>query len=164
MLDIRSFWLIGAICAFGFGFLLLIVRKSYPRNMSRMLLFCSAASICLGAGWAILFNGASAGQFCFLVVSRTMLALCLSLQYRAVTELKQQPISNAWIAGPPLLVFAVCTWFSFVERNLSVLVILFSSLQVAVLILLVRSLLRTDDGRRPLIDVTVAVVYSLFIV
>jgi diguanylate cyclase (GGDEF)-like protein len=164
MLDIRSFWLIGAICALGFGFLLLIVRKSYPESLSRMLMFCSVASICLGAGWAILYEGPSAGQFAFLVVSRTMLALCLSLQYRAVSEIKSQPISALWIAGPPLLVFSVCTWLSFIQRNQSLLVILFSVIQLTVMVLLVRSLLRAEEGRRPLIDMVVAAVYSIFIV
>jgi diguanylate cyclase (GGDEF)-like protein len=161
-LDIRSFWLIGAITSFSFGLLLLLIKKTYPENLSRMLSFCGAASMCLGAGWFLLFEGPSR-QFAFFVLSRTLLNLCLSLQYRAVAEVKRQPISNAWIAGPPLLVFAVCTWFSLVQRNLTVLVILFSLIQITMMVLLVLSLLRPEDGRRPFVDVVLAVTYSLFI-
>jgi diguanylate cyclase (GGDEF)-like protein len=163
VLDIRSFWLIGGICSFGFGFLLLLVRRTYPASLSRMLSYCGTASICLGAGWAILFEGPSWGRFAFLVLSRTLLALCLSLQYRAVTEITRRPASNAWVAGPPLLVFTVCTWFSYAQQNLTALVILFSLIQIAMMILLVRSLLGVDEDRRPFVDVLVAAAYSLFI-
>lgn len=162
-LDIRSLWLIGAISSFGFGFLLLLVRKTYPVSLSRMLSYCGAASMCLGAGWAILFVGPSSGQFAFLVLSRTLLALCLSLQYRAVTRIKGQPASIVWIAGPPLVVFATCAWFSYVQRNLTVLVILFSIIQLALMFMLVQSLVRSEEGRRPFVDLVVAGTYSLFI-
>src|ERR1700722_12836341 len=108
VLDIRSFWLIGAISSFSFGLLLLLIRKTYPESLSGMLSYCGAASLCLGAGWIILFEGPTSGQFAFLVLSRMLLALCLSLQYRAVAQVKRQRISSAGIAGPPLLVFGVC--------------------------------------------------------
>jgi diguanylate cyclase (GGDEF)-like protein len=163
VLEIRSFWLVGAISSFGFGLLLLLIRKTYPGKMSRMLAYCGAASICLGAGWGILFEGPASGQFDFLVLSRTLLALCLSLQYKAVGEIKQQPVAKAWIAGPPMLVLAVCTWFSYVQQNHTVLVILFSLIQITTMVLLVLSLLRREEGRRPFVDLVVAAIYCLFI-
>jgi diguanylate cyclase (GGDEF)-like protein len=162
-LDIRSFWLIGAISSFGFGLILFLIRKTYPESLSRMLSYCGAASMCLGAGWFLLFQGPSSRQFAFFVLSRTLLSLCLSLQYRAVAEVKRQPVSIAWIAAPPLLVFAACTWYSLVQRNLTMLVILFSLAQITMMVLLVLSLLRPEDGRRPFVDLVLAVTYSLFI-
>lgn len=128
-----------------------------------MLLYCGVASVCLGAEWALLFEGNSWAGFPFLVLSRVLLTLCLSLQYRAVCEIKKQPASKAWLAGPPLGVFAVCTWFSFVDRNLSALVILFTLIQIAVMIRLVVSLLQKDGGQRPFVDVVIAGNYAVFI-
>jgi diguanylate cyclase (GGDEF)-like protein len=163
MFDIRPFWLMGAIFAFGLGSLLLLVKRVYPGNLGRMLMFCGAAGICLGIGWGILYERAWAGEFAFLVLSRVLFTLCLSLQYRAVAELKRQPTSIGWIAGPPLLMFAVCSWFTYADRNQTLLVILFCTIQIALMILIVGALLQPEAGRRPFIDMVVAAVYSMFV-
>lgn len=164
MLDIRSFWLIGAVCSLGFGFLLLLVRKAYPDDLRRMLLYCGAASICLGAGWTLLLEENSLEQFAFLVLSRVLLSLSLTLQYRAISNLKGHQAPIAWVVAPPVLVFAICTWFGFAQRNLTVMVILFSTIQVATMALLVRTLLKPEEGKRPFIDIVLAALYSLFAV
>jgi diguanylate cyclase (GGDEF)-like protein len=163
VLDIRSFWLVGAISAFGFGLLLHLARRTYPESLSGMLSYCGAASICLGAGWTILLAETSLGRFAFLVLSRTLFSLCLTLQYRAITRIKRQSTSVLWIAGPPALIAAVCSWFAYVQPNHTVLVILFSLIQIATMVLLVRSLLRSDDGCKAFIDVVAAGTYCLFI-
>jgi diguanylate cyclase (GGDEF)-like protein len=128
-----------------------------------MLRFCGSAGLSLAAGWAILFEREAAGEFSFLVVSRTLLTLSLCLQYRAVAEIKRQQSSVFWVLGPPVLMFAVCAWFGYGTRNLTVLVMLFCVIQVAMMILLVQSLLQKEDGHRLFIDVVIASVYAVFI-
>ena len=117
VLDIRSFWLIGAVCSFAFGLLLLLIRKTYPQNLGRMLLYCGVASLCLGAGWAFLFEGGVIGR---VPVSCSQPGTAHVVPEPAVPRrVRNQAanVLNAWVVGPPLGVFAVCTWFSFVDRT-----------------------------------------------
>jgi len=162
-LDIRSFWLIGALSSCGLGILLLLVRKAYSGMLSRMLLFCGAGAICLASGWAILFERAFVGEFSFLVLSRTLLTLSLCLQYRGVAEMKHQSISASWIVGPPALTFVVCSWFTYGARNQTILVVLFCLIRVAVMIPLLQALLQKEEGKRQAIDAAIAGLFAVFV-
>ena len=101
--DIRAFWLIGALGACGFGLLVLIVKKAYPSYLGRVLSLWGAANVALGGSYAIRLGGPWEGQFVYHVLSNTLVATCLSLEYWAIRDLKRQPSSTGWIVGPPLL-------------------------------------------------------------
>jgi diguanylate cyclase (GGDEF)-like protein len=57
--------------------------------------------------------------------------------------------------------FAACTWFTFVQRNISIELLIFNFINMAMMILIAACLLRADEGRRPFIDVLTASVYAL---
>jgi diguanylate cyclase (GGDEF)-like protein len=160
-LDIRPFWLIGALGASGCGLLVLLVRREYPAYLGRVLSLWGAANLCIGVNYALRLGRAWDGQFSFHVLSSTLIVVCLSLEYRALRELKRQPSSTGWLAGPPLLMFVVCIWFTFVQRNISIELLVFNFINMALMILIVRSLLRAEDGQRPFADVVTASVYAL---
>jgi diguanylate cyclase (GGDEF)-like protein len=159
--DIRAFWLIGALAGGGFGLLVLIVRNAYPDYLYRVLSLWGAAQICLAASYIVRLGRAWEVPFIFHVVSCTLVAACLSLEYWAVRELKRQQSSIGWIFAPPLLMFATCTWFTLVQRNITVELIIFNFINMAMMLLIARSLWRTEDGRRPFADTVTATVYSL---
>jgi diguanylate cyclase (GGDEF)-like protein len=161
ILDIRPFWLIGALGASGFGSLVLVVRKAYSGYLGRVMLFWGVANLCLGAGYALRLGRSWDGQFVFYVLSSALIAACLSLEYGAMRELKRQPSSLGWIAGPPLLMFAVCTWFTFIQRNISIELILFNFIDMTLMALIAWCLLRAEDGQRPFADVVTSFVYAL---
>jgi diguanylate cyclase (GGDEF)-like protein len=161
ILDIRPFWLIGALAASGFGLLVLIVRKAYPEYLARVMSLWGIANICLGASYAIRIGRPWEGQFVFHVLSTTLVAACLSIEYWAIRMLKRQPIPARWIAAPPLLMFAACTWFTSVQRNISVELVIFNFIDMAMMILIARSLLRAEDGQRTFVDVAAAAAYAL---
>jgi len=159
--DIHPFWLIGALGASGFGLLVLVVRKAYPSYLGRVLLIWGVANLCLGASYAIRLGGSWEGAFVYHVLSCTLVAACLSLEYWALRQLKRQPSSTSLIVGPPLTMFAVCTWFTFVQPNISVELVAFDILNMALMALIARYLLKAEDGRRPFADVVTAFAYSL---
>lgn len=159
--DIRSFWLIGALGAFAFGLLVLIVRSAYPEYMGRVLKLWGAANLCLSAGYALRLARDWEGMFAFHVLSCTMMATCLTLEYWAVRELKKQPSKPGWFLLPPLLMFVVCTWFTCFQLNISVEVVAFDIINMAMMLLIARSLWRREDGRRLFADIVAAVAYSL---
>jgi diguanylate cyclase (GGDEF)-like protein len=101
------------------------------------------------------------GQFVFNVLGSTLVAVCLSLEYWALRELKRQPLSASWIAVPSALMLAICTWFTFVQRNISIELILFNFIDMILMALIAWSLLRAEDGQRPFADVVTSVVYAL---
>jgi diguanylate cyclase (GGDEF)-like protein len=160
-LDIRPFWLIGALNASGFGVLVLVVRKTYLDYLGSVLLLWGLANLCLGASYAIRLGSAWEGQFVFHVLSTTLVAACLSLEYLALRTLKRQPASTISIIAPPLLMFAACTWFTFAQRNISMELLVFNFINMAMMILIAACLLRADEGRRPFVDVLTACVYAL---
>ncbi len=159
--DVRPFWLIGALCAGGCGILVLLVRKGYPDYLGRVLMFLGVANMCFGASYALRVARNWDGQFIFHVVSATLVASCLSLEYRGVCELKSQPTSAAWMFGIPSLMFASCTWFTFVRRNITIEQIVFDFLNMVFMLLIARVLLRREEGQRRFVDVLTASVYIL---
>jgi diguanylate cyclase (GGDEF)-like protein len=160
-LDIRPFWLIGALAATGCGFLVLVVKKTYPDHLGRVLSLWGVANVCLGVGYAIRLGPSWEGQLVFNVLSSTLITTCLSVQFWAMRELKRQPLSAAWVAAPPLLVFAVCVWFTFVRRNVSIELLIFDFINLALMILIALCLWRKEDGRRLFVDVVAASFYLL---
>jgi diguanylate cyclase (GGDEF)-like protein len=160
-LDVWPFWMIGALCATGCGVLVLLVRKGYPDYLGRVLLFLGAANICLGAAFAARLAQAWEGQFVFYVVSSTLVASCLSLEYRGVCELKGQAPSAAWMFGPPLLMFGVCTWLTFVQRNITVEQVVFDLSNLIVMTRIAFLLLRAEEGKRRFVDLLAAASYIL---
>jgi diguanylate cyclase (GGDEF)-like protein len=161
VLDIRPFWLIGALGASGCGLLVLLVRREHPAYLNRVLSLWGVANLCLGVSYILRLGRSWDGQFAFYVLGSTLIAVCLSLEYWALRELKRQPSSIGWIAVPPLLMFAVCTWFTFIQRNISIELILFNFIDMTMMVLIVWSLFRAEDGQRPFADVVTASVYAV---
>jgi len=159
--DIRAFWLIGALGACGFGLLVLIVKKAYPSYLGRVLSLWGAANVALGGSYAIRLGGPWQGQFVYHVLSNTLVATCLSLEYWAIRDLKRQPSSTGWIVGPPLLMFTCCTWLTSFHRNITIELLVFDIINMSMMVLIARSLLRKEDNRRPFADVIAATVYAL---
>lgn len=159
--DIRPFWLIGALGATVYGLLVLVVRKAYPAYLGRVLLLWGAANLCLGINYILRLANPWENQFVFNVLSNTLIAGCLSLEYWAVRELKRLPPHIAWIAGPPLLMFAASVWFTFIQRNISIENIVFNIVDVAVMLAIAWSLSHPENGLRPFADVVSATLYAL---
>jgi diguanylate cyclase (GGDEF)-like protein len=159
--NVWPFWLIGALCAIGFGLLVLVVRRSYPDYLERVLLFLGAANLCLGASYALRCTGPWVGRFAFEDLTSTLVIACLSLEYRAVCDLKRLPPFRALLIGPPLLMFALCFWFSFVRRNITVQLMLVNVMVTAMLFLLSGTLWRTEDGHRRFADGLTSLAYAL---
>jgi diguanylate cyclase (GGDEF)-like protein len=158
-LDVRAFWLIGALVTGSCGLLVLIVRNAYPNYLGRALAVFGAASLCLSANYFLRFEGAWVGQFFFHVLASTLVATCLSLQYEAICILKRQRPWTSWIYGPPLLVLAVCFWFTFLQRNISIQLIVCEGVNMAMMILIVMVLIRKHAGRLPFVDTLTACAY-----
>jgi len=163
-LDIQSFWLIGSICGLGFGALVLLVRNTYPRHLRPVLTLWGMGYIALGLAYTIWFSRSWVGAFNFNVVSRVLVTICLSLQYRAITKLKGHRASNLWLYWPSVAMFLSSTWFSVFYRNLSIQLLFFNIIDMVMMIVLAVALARREHGRRPLIDLGTSIFYSLLAV
>jgi diguanylate cyclase (GGDEF)-like protein len=160
-LDVRAFWLIGALATGSCGLLVLIVRRAYPNYLGRALAVFGAANICLSANYVLRFEGAWVGQFFFYVIGAALVTACLSLEYEAVCVLKRLRPWAGWIYGPPLLIFAACSWLTFVRRNISIEMIVCNVVSMAMFMLIARVLLRKQGGRIPFVDAVAAGAYLL---
>lgn len=160
-LDVEAFWLIGALGTGSCGLLVLIVRGTYPNYLGRALAVFAAANICLSLNYVLRLERAWVGPFFFYVIGATLVTTCLSLEYEAVCILKRLRPWTGWIYGPPLLVLAVCFWLTFVRQNISIELIVCNTVSLAMMILIVRSLIRKRDGRIPFVDAVTAGAYLL---
>jgi len=79
-LDVRAFWLIGALATGSCGLLVLIVRKAYPNYLGRALAVFGAANICLSMNYVLRFERAWVDEFFFYVVGAALVTTCLSLR------------------------------------------------------------------------------------
>ncbi len=157
--DVHVFWLVGAVFAYGSGLLMLIVRREYPAYLSRVLLYVGVGSLCLGIGWTILAAQHWIGQPPFQIASRSLVAISLSLEYRAVSELKRRPVSILWVAAPPALAAGACIFFTFIWHNMSVEIFAFRVLLLGMTVLIARAMMRTEDRHRHLVDLLGAVAF-----
>ena len=159
--DVHAFWLIGALGATTCGLLVLIVRKVYPAHLSRVFLLLGAGNIALGLNYVLRLGHSWDGQLAFNVLSNTLIAICLAFEYWAVAELKNQRPRFLLILGAPLAMFALCFWFTFVQRNISILGIFFNIIDAIVMFSIAWSLSRPENGVRPFADKISCVVYCL---
>jgi diguanylate cyclase (GGDEF)-like protein len=86
--------------------------------------------------------------------------MCLGLEYMAVCALKRRPAPAAWVSLPSILTFAVCAWFAFVERNITIQLILVNAISLAMLLLIAGTLWRAEEGRRTFVDTLAAMAYT----
>jgi diguanylate cyclase (GGDEF)-like protein len=157
--DIETIWFVGALVAFGIASLLLTVRKEYPDYLSRVLMFCGLANICIGTALTIDFLHLGTGEFLFHIVAPVLVSCCLCLIYRAVAELKRQAAGKGWLLGPPAMMCVFCVWFTYIERNMTAEMILFNFLNMLVMFRIAWKLFKQEDGRRLSMDVVAACLY-----
>ena len=159
--NVLPFWIIGALCATGFGVLVLIVKRGYPEYLRRTLVYLGAANLSLGASYLARIGGRWDGRFVFDVLSSVLVVMCLSLEYRAVCGMKQRAASLFWTVAPPGLMFAICLWFAYVQRNISIQLVFFNAIDMVMMFVLAGTLLRTDGNGRAFVDALTAVAFGL---
>jgi diguanylate cyclase (GGDEF)-like protein len=160
--NVNAFWMVGALCSIGFGLLVLIVRKNYTNYLGRVLTYWGLAYVCYGIAFTIWFERDLLGQFLFSVVSRTLVAVGFSMAYRAATELKQRRFVIPWLVIPPVLTFAMCTWFTYVQRNITIELMLFNVIALVMMVRMAVTMFSSEGGERPFVDVVAASSYGLF--
>lgn len=159
--DIRGVWLIGALSSTSFGLLLLILGKIFPYRLRRVLSIWGVASICLGLGYSVRLAQPWETDYVFHVLSSTLIASCLSLEYWTVRKLKLQPASIGSLLVPPAIMFAASSWLIAVHHNVTRQLLVFNLLNATMMLLIAIALLRPEDGRRPFPDLIAACVYAL---
>jgi len=160
-LDIRAFWLIGALASGTCGFLVLLVRKAYPDYLGNTLALFGVANLCLSLNYFFRLERPWLGDFCFFVLGGTLVVTCISIELAAASLLKRRPVSRAWLLGPPLLTFAVTFWFTVVYRNASIQNLFCNSVDMVLMAMMAFSLLRREEGPRIFVDSITAAGFGL---
>jgi diguanylate cyclase (GGDEF)-like protein len=161
-LDIRAFWLIGALASGTCGLLVLLVRRAYPDHLGNALALFGAANLCLSLNYLFRFERLWLGDFCFFVLGGTLVVACLSLELAAICLLKRRSVSLVWLFGPPVLTFGVCFWFTVAHRNASIQNIFCNAVDMILMAMVAAALFRREGvGPRVFVDSITGVGYSL---
>jgi diguanylate cyclase (GGDEF)-like protein len=159
--DIYSVWLIGALSSLSFGFLILVLERIYPPHLRSAVILWGASSVCLGTSYTIRLENGWHSPFVFHVVSATLTAICLSLEWRAIRELKHRAVSTLSVLAVPFLMFAFGIWFTAIDHNVTKQLLIFNILNLAMMLLIAQALLQKDQDRHPFPDLIVGFVYLL---
>jgi diguanylate cyclase (GGDEF)-like protein len=154
--DIRPIWIVAALCSAGFGFLVLLLRRNFSDYLSRALTYWGIAYLCFGGLFFLCLGAGWAGPFLVYVAARTLGAIGFVFEYRAITALKRQRLSRAWLIAPPVLLFAALMWFTFVDRSAGLDLAASNFVYAVMTVRNAVSLMRPEDDRRPFVDVLAA--------
>jgi diguanylate cyclase (GGDEF)-like protein len=159
--DVHPFWLIGALTATTCGLLMLAVRNIYPEYHRYVLTLLGVANISLGISYILRLGYPWDGWFFFSVLSDTLIAVCLSLEYWAIRDLKGQRPRLLWMVAAPGIMFVLSAWFTFAHRNLSIENIVFNAINAVMMLMIAWSLSRSENGIHPFPDMVASVAYLL---
>ena len=151
--DIRPIWIIAALCSAGFGFLVLLLRRSYSDYLGRALTYWGVAFLFFAGMFLLCLGGHAIGPFFSIVMGRTLGAVGFAFEYWAITSLKRQRYSRGWLAAPPVLLFAALLWFTYVHPNVGSLLAVSKFTFVLMMLRNGLSMARSEDGHRPFADV-----------
>jgi diguanylate cyclase (GGDEF)-like protein len=154
--DIRSIWVVAALCSAGFGLLVLVLKRNFSDYLGRALTYWGLAYLCFGGLFFLCLGGRWASPFLVYVGGRTLGAVGFVFEYWAITALKRQKHSAAWLVTPPALLFAALMWFTFGHRNVGMVLAVANFTYAVVMMRNAASLARPEDDRRPFVDMLAA--------
>lgn len=158
---LQSIWLIGALTAFVYGVLVLLVKPAQPKYMGRALSLTGFSSIVLSfsfllrSGVPIPFEGMRH------IAANTLVPIALGSCYRGIAELKHRSASKAWIYVPTAWVLAHSLWLNFVVRNVTINQLIFNTDSAAMMLAIAVVLRRREGGRIPRADRVASVTFLL---
>jgi len=154
--DIRSIWVVAALCSAGFGLLVLVLKRNFSDYLGSALTYWGLAYLCFGGFFFLCLGGRWEGPFLVYVLGRTLAAVGFAFEYWAITALKRQKHSATWLIAPPVLLFAALIWSTYAHRNLGMVLAVSNFAYVVVMLRNAASLARPEDDRRPFVDMLAA--------
>jgi len=154
-----------AAIACGFGVFVLLLRRDYPQYLQRALREWGIACFCFAGMFALVMEeGRIVLPHLSMLVSvlgRTLGAVGFGFQYSAITTLKKQKWSMAWMIAPPVVLFAGLLVIAFGRQSDTALMMAVSNLVYS--ISMARnavSLAESEYGERPLPDKLTALAFG----
>lgn len=150
--DIRSFWLLGAVCYSGSGVLVLLVKQAYPQELNRVLSMWSSSWILMGITIALRLQYSVWGTVPCLALGSVLLSVSVAMQHVGIRWLKGLKPYRGISFLPPLLLLPAAVWFTAVHFNAVALycaVLGICGLQQGMVAF---ALLRRENNSRPLPD------------
>jgi diguanylate cyclase (GGDEF)-like protein len=154
--DIRSIWVVAALCSAGFGLLVLVLKRNFSDYLGRALTYWGLAYLCFAGLFFLALGEPWEGPFLVYVAARTLGAVGFAFEYCAITALKRQRHSAGWLIGPPVLLFAALLWSTYAHRNVGLALAAANFAYAVVMLRNAASLTRPEDDRRPFVDMLAA--------
>jgi diguanylate cyclase (GGDEF)-like protein len=157
-LEVQIVWLVAGILSASFGILVMMLRSRYQGYLGRAFQLWGWSCLCIGfAFWM-----ASGSQHAALSLASPSLGIvAITLQYLAVTELKQQRRQKIWARLPWMAACAIYLWFGLVQPNITIGLFLLNILRLMFFLRLSASFAHREDGQRQFVDMLAAVTYLL---
>jgi len=144
---LQSIWLIGALTAFVYGLVILVVRPTQSDYLSRTLWFTALSTLSVGMGFLLRSGITRMPEPLRLMMANTLAPLGLGFAYRAIAEMKGISSSWRWHYLPPVAVLGSTLWFSFIQRNITICQLVYNLVNAALLLGIVALLLRRGTGK-----------------
>lgn len=155
-LEVKTVWLVAGILSTSCGLLVMILRSRYTDHLGRAVHLWGGSCLCIGSAFLL---SSSSQRAALSLVSLLIGSLAITLQYLAVTELKQQKRQLFWARVPVIATAAVYVWFGLIHPNITIGLLLTNVIRLAFFLRISASFAEREDGERQFVDLLAAAVY-----
>jgi len=160
-LQVQSIWLVGALTAFTYGGLMLILRRSYPDWLNSAMTYGGVANLLVAASYMLRIGYFFPSEWFIFVFGNTAATLCLCMELRAIAELKSKSVSRWKVFVSVPIIFVSTVLFVLVWRNIAICQLVFNLVNFGILLTTVFVLLDDSFKKMMLADRAALVSFSL---
>jgi diguanylate cyclase (GGDEF)-like protein len=133
-----------------------VLKRNFSDYLGRALTYWGLAYFCFAGLFFLALGEPWEGPFLVFVVARTLGAFGFAFEYWAISALKRQKHSAAWLIAPPVLLFAALIWSTYAHRNVAMVLAVSNFVYAVMMLRNAASLARPEDDRRPFVDMLAA--------
>jgi diguanylate cyclase (GGDEF)-like protein len=157
-IEVNTVWLVAGALSTSFGLVVMLLRTRYTEHFERALRLWGESCLCIG----IAFWMASSSQRAALSLASPSLGIvAITLQYLAVTDLKQQRRQLLWVRVPTALACVGYLWFGIVQPNITVGLFVVNAIRTVFLARIAVSFAQPEGGRRQFVDMLAGAIFAI---
>lgn len=135
----------------------MVLRSRYADHYERALRLWGESCLCIGVAF---WMASSSTRAAVSLASPSIGIVAITLQYLAITELKQQRRQLLWVRLPTIIAAASYLWFGVVQPNVAAGLFVVNVIRTVFLARIGISFAQPEGERRPFVDMMAGAVYA----
>ena len=157
-LQVKTLWLVAGILSTCFGILVILLRTRYTGYLRNAFYLWGGSCLFIGIAF---FLATPSPRAALSLISPLIGVLAITMQYVAVSELKQQGRGPMWMRLPLAVSCCGYFWFGYVQPNLALGLFLINIVRFVLYLRISWLIAQREDGRRQFVDLLAAGTFLL---